>query len=151
MFERIYMKAITQEMIQIFHINKLGYDMMGYTFKRAGDLSYHHLVIPRRLGGKETIDNGAILKQSTSHDYLHIIEKIDPETFYAITSELIDENLLRRIEYNNLKRIHDMLLYFEREHDRDTTKKGNYIIKPEFINERIPILKGEENYEKCRL
>lgn len=134
------MKEITKEMIKVFHINKLGYDMMGYTFKRQGDLSYHHLIIPKRQGGRETFENGAILKQSTSHNYLHAIEQIDPEIFYAITSELIDENILRRIEYDNLKRIHDMLLYFEKEHDRDTTKKGHYIIKPEYITTRIPIL-----------
>lgn len=134
------MKEITEEMIKTFRINKLGYDMMGYTFKRKGDLSYHHLIIPKRCGGKETFDNGAILKQKTSHNYLHAIEKIDPEIFYAITSELIDENILRRIEYDNLKRIHDMLLYFEREHDRDTFKNGHYVIKPEYITTRIPIL-----------
>jgi len=138
------MKAITEEMIKIFHINELGFDMMGYKFKRQGDLSFHHLLIPRRLGGPETIDNGAILRQKTSHDYLHVIEKYDPEIFYAITSELIDENILRRIEYNNLKQIHDLLLYFEREHDRDTYKNGNYIIRPEYITTRIPILEEDK-------
>lgn len=134
------MKEITKEMVEIFHLKKLGFDMMGYTFKRAGDLSYHHLIIPKRNGGKETFENGAILRQNTSHNYLHAIETIDPEIFYAITSELIDENILRHIEYKNLKRIHDMLLYFEKEHDRDTFKNGHYVIKPEYITTRIPIL-----------
>lgn len=138
------MKEITKEMIETFHINKLGFDMMGYTFKRKGDLSYHHLIIPRRLGGPMTFENGAILRQNTSHDYLHIIEKIDPEIFCAITSELIDENILRRIEYANLKRIHDMLLYFEREHDHDTTKKGHLVVKREFVTTRIPVLERDK-------
>lgn len=130
-------------MIKTFRINKLGFDMMGYTFKRKGDLSYHHLLIPRCEGGKMTFENGAILVQKTSHDYLHIIQRLDPEIFYAITSELVDENILRHIEYANLKRIRDMLLYFEREHDRDTTKKGSYLIKDSYITNRIPIYDKE--------
>ena len=137
------MKQITQEMIEILKIDKLGFDKMGYTFKRKGDLSYHHLIIPKRNNGPETYQNGAILKQNTSHDYLHIIERIDPEIFYAITSELIDENILRRIEIQNLKNIRDMLLYFEREHDHDYTKKGHLLIKREYVEQRIPILPQE--------
>jgi hypothetical protein len=137
------MKQITQEMIEVFKIKKLGMDMMGYTFKRQGDLSYHHLIIPRRNGGPMTFNNGAILRQNTSHDYLHIIERVDPDIFYAITSELIDENILRRIEMQNLKNIRDMLLYFEREHDHDYTKKGNLLIKREYVEQRVPILPEE--------
>ena len=86
-----------------------------------------------------SLENGAILRQNTSHDYLHSIERIDPEIFYLITSELIDENIMRKIEIANLKRIRDLLLYFEREHDRDVSKKGNYIIKPEYIENRIKL------------
>ena len=137
------MKEIKEEMIRAFQLKQLGYDMMGYTFNKKGDLSYHHLIIPKRNGGKETFNNGAILRQKTSHDYLHIIEHIDPEIFFEITSELIDENIKRRIEYENLCAIRDMLLYFEKEHDHDKTKKGQYIIKREFVRERIPILSRE--------
>ena len=68
------MKPITLEMINIYKIRKLGYDFMGYTFSKPQELSFHHLIVPKRLGGKETIENGAILKQCTSHDYLHRIE-----------------------------------------------------------------------------
>lgn len=141
------MRIIKEEMIKEFKLKELGFDMMGYTFKRKDDLSYHHLIIPKRLGGKETFENGAILKQKTSHDYLHIIEKIDPEIFYLITSELIDENIMRRIEYENLRAIRDMLLYFEKEHDHERTKKGNLLIKREYVRERIPVLERErKNY-----
>ena len=139
------MREITKEMIRTFKVDKLGFDFMGYTFKRKGDLSFHHLIIPHRdckkagLGEGYLFWNGAILNQSTSHDYLHVIERLDPEIFYAITSEMIDENILRRIEIANLKRIRDLLLYFEKEHDRDRSKKGNYLIKPEFIERRIKL------------
>lgn len=132
-------------MIKEFKIDKLGFDMMGYTFKRKEDLSFHHLIVPKReckqegLGEGYFFWNGAILKQSTSHDYLHVIEKVDPEVFYAISSELIDENIMRRIEIENLKRIRDLLLYFEKEHDREHTKNGHPIIKPSYIENRIKL------------
>lgn len=139
------MRAITQEMINIFKIDKLGYDFMGYTFKRKGDLSFHHLIIPHRecknkgLGEGYLFWNGAILNQRNSHEYLHAIENVDCDAFTAITSEMIDENQLRSIEIANLKRIRDILLSFEREHCSDTNKKGKYIIKPHFVENRIKL------------
>lgn len=130
-------------MVNDFKIMKLGMDFMGYHVNRKQDLSYHHLIIPRRhckeagLGEGYLYWNGAILRQNTSHDYLHIIEKIDPDIFYELTSEMIDENIKGRLDIDNLKRIHDLLLYFEREHDHDTSKKGKLLIKREFVTGRV--------------
>ena len=137
------MKEITKIMVNDFKIMKLGYDFLGYKVNRKQDLSYHHLIIPRRhckeagLGEGYLYWNGAILRQNTSHDYLHIIEKIDPDIFYDLTSEMIDENIKGRLDIDNLKRIHDLLLYFEREHDHDTSKKGKLLIKREFVTGRV--------------
>lgn len=137
------MKEITKIMINDFKIIKLGYDFLGYKVNRKQDLSYHHLIIPRRhcketgLGEGYLYWNGAILRQNTSHDYLHIIEKIDPDIFYELTSEMIDENIKGRLDIDNLKRIHGLLLYFEREHDHDTSKKGKLLIKREFVTGRV--------------
>ena len=137
------MKEITKIMVNDFKIMKLGMDFMGYHVNRKQDLSYHHLIIPRRhckeagLGEGYLYWNGAILRQNTSHDYLHIIEKIDPDIFYELTSEMIDENIKGRLDIDNLKRIHDLLLYFEREHDHDYTKKGKLLIKREFVEGRV--------------
>lgn len=133
------MKEITREMIKTFKLNKLGYDQMGYTFNNTKQLSYHHMIIAKRNGGKEIFENGAILRQNTSHDYLHILERLDPEIFYLITSELIDENIKKRVDIENLKRIRDLLLYFEREHDRDRTKKGHLLIRREYVKERVKL------------
>lgn len=130
-------------MINDFKIMKLGYDFLGYKVNRKQDLSYHHLIIPRRhckeagLGEGYLYWNGAILRQNTSHDYLHIIEKIDPDIFYELTSEMIDENIKGRLDIENLKHISDLLLYFEREHDHDTSKKGKLLIKREFVTGRV--------------
>ena len=137
------MKEITKIMINDFKIMKLGYDFLGYKVNRKQDLSFHHLIIQRRhckeagLGEGYLYWNGAILRQNTSHDYLHIIEKIDPDIFYELTSEMIDENIKGRLDIDNLKRIHDLLLYFEREHDHDTSKKGKLLIKREFVTGRV--------------
>lgn len=139
------MKRITREMMSVFKIKKIGYDFMGYTFKRENDLTFHHLIIPFKeckkcgLGDGCLFWNGAILNQSTSHDYLHVIERVDPEIFYQISSEMIDENNLRKIELANLKKIRELLLYFEREHDRDRNSKGALLIKEEFLSNRIEL------------
>ena len=144
------MKPITREMIKEFKIKKLGYDMMGYTFQHNNQLSFHHLIVARRnckemgLGEGYLFWNGAILRQDTAHDYLHLIENKDPEIFYAITSELIDENVQQKITKESLERIRDLLLYFESEHDHDKGKKGNYLIKRQYVEERVPILAREK-------
>ena len=137
------MREVTKIMVNDFKIMKLGMDFMGYHVNRKQDLSYHHLIIPRRhckeagLGEGYLYWNGAILRQNTSHDYLHIIEKIDPDIFYELTSEMIDENIKGRLDIDNLKRIHDLLLYFEREHDHDTSKKGKLLINREVVTGRV--------------
>ena len=137
------MREVTKLMIKDFKIMKLGYDFMGYKVNRTKDLSFHHLIIPHReseaygIGEGYLYWNGAILRQNTSHDYAHVIEKIDPDIFYELTSEMIDENIKGRLDTDNLKRIHDLLLYFEREHDHDTSKKGKLLIKREFVTGRV--------------
>lgn len=136
------MKDITNRMIKIYKLNKLGFDFMGYKFSLKNQLSYHHLIIPKRLNGPETVRNGAILTQSksvSSHDYLHTIEQVDSEIFYLITSELIDENIKGKLDIENIKKIRNLLLYFEKEHKYDATKKGKLLIKERFINNRISL------------
>ena len=123
------MKRITRLMIEEYNLKKI--DFMGYSFTKD-NASYHHLIIPRRLGGPETVQNGAILNGRTSHPYLHIIEYKDLDIFNLITSEMIDENIKGRLDPDNLRRINDLLTYFEREHSGDSTKKGKALIKEEY-------------------
>lgn len=126
------MKEITKLMYKKYALNKLKYDFMGYQFTKPDQLSYHHLIIPRRMNGPMTIENGAILRQDTSHDYLHIVERIDYDMFCAITSEMIDENIKGYLDIENLKAIDDILRQFEREYCGLTTKKGRPLIKEEY-------------------
>lgn len=132
------MREVTRLMIKKYALNKLKYDFMGYEFLRSNQLSFHHLIVPRRLCKQEGLGegylewNGAILRQDTSHDYLHVIEHYDPDIFAGITSEMIDINIKGYIDRVNLIEIDDMLTCFEREYCSTRTKKGNLIIKPEY-------------------
>ena len=126
------MKEITKIMYKKYALNKLKYDFMGYEFQRPEQLSFHHLIVPRRLGGLETLENGAVLRQNTSHNYLHTLERYDMDAFNAITSEMIDENIKGYLDIENLKAIDDILNCFEREYCSARTKKGHLLIKPEY-------------------
>lgn len=137
------MKEITKYMIKNFRIMKLGYDFMGYKVDRKESLSFHHLVIAKKdckdLGYGEGYYqwNGAILVQNTSHDYLHTIERIDRDVFLYITSRMIEENKLGRLDIGQLRLIRDALIYFEREHKCDRNSKGRPCIKEEYISKRL--------------
>ncbi len=130
-------------MIKDFRIMKLGFDFMGYKVDRKQSLSFHHLIIPHRESQKYGIGdgylywNGAILRQNSSHDYLHIIEAKDYDLFLAITSEMIDQNVKGYLDKENLIYIRGCLELFEREHCSDRTSKGKKLIKEEYIKGRI--------------
>ena len=131
------MKQITKDMIRIYKIKELRHDFAGYKLQKGDIYTYHHNIIAKRNGGPETIWNGAILCGKTIHPYLHLIEQYDPEIFYLITSELIDENIKRQLTLDSLRRIRTLLEYFEKEHCSTRTKKGNLIIKESYVRDRI--------------
>ncbi len=125
------MKDVTKEMIKIFKLKKLGYDFMGYEFVNSNELSFHHLIVARKdskilgIGDGYLFWNGAILKQKTSHDYLHLIERIDRDRFNYITCQMIDENIAKKIIYDNLVKINDCLNSFEKEYCGHSNKKNS--------------------------
>lgn len=130
------MREVTRLMINKYKLKQLGYDFMGYRFKNVNDLSFHHLIVPRRLCKKKQIPeegyvegNGAILRQATAHNYLHLIERYDLDMYYAITSEMIDENVKGRLDMANIRRIDDILRQFEKEYYGVAPIKGDYTIR----------------------
>lgn len=137
------MKSVTREMVKQYQLGKLGYDFMGYKIHNIEHLSFHHLIVPKRdckrqgLGDGYFKWNGAILVQETSHDYLHIIERVDRDMFLEITRIMIEENKNEKLDIESLRRIREMLLLFEREHKNDTTGKGRKLIKQKYIQDRI--------------
>ena len=70
-------KHILEEMIQIF--GKQKFDWMGYKITPQNYISYHH-ILEKRNGGKETVDNGAILSKD-SHILLHKLEQINYDLY----------------------------------------------------------------------
>lgn len=132
-------RSVREEMIRLYQLKRLGFDFMGYIFSNKNQLSYHHLIVPKKYGGKATIENGAILRQNTSHDYLHKIEPIDREIFELITNRMIEMNRNGKLDVENLRIIRDLLLYFEKEHDHDTLSSGKLLIKREYVRERISL------------
>lgn len=138
------MRDITKLMILKYNLLELKYDFMGYEFDKEKDLSFHHLIVPHRLCGVQHIENdgyvewnGAVLKQSTSHNYLHVIERYDREMFEAITRQMVDENLKGYLDLENIKRIDDILKCFEREYCGARAKNGKPLIKEEYVRRRI--------------
>jgi len=126
-------KEITKLMIREFKIKQLGYDFMGYRLQKGDIYTAHHLILPARFGGKLTRDNTAILCGQTSHPYLHLVECKDYDMFCYITSEMIDMNVLGRLDVKNLRNIDAVLTQFEKEHYDDRGKKGKRLIKEEYL------------------
>lgn len=52
---------------------------------------------------------------------------------------MIEENKNQKIDIENLKRIRDLLLYFEAEHLDDTNSRGKKLIKETYLSDRISL------------
>lgn len=126
------MKQITIDLIREFKIKQLGYDFMGYKLLKGDIYTAHHLIVPARFDGKLTRENTAVLCGKTAHPYLHLIENKDYDIFCYITSEMIDMNILGRLDMKNLREIDSLLTQFEKEHCDDRDKKGKRLIKKEY-------------------
>lgn len=115
-------------MIKIYNLDKLCF--MGYTLDKTA--SFHHIV-KKEKGGKEVIENGAVLNK-TAHEYLHIIEYKDIGTYIAINKILKIINEQRdRPTTEQLEIISKILSMFEEEHKEDKTIKGKRLIKYQYL------------------
>lgn len=135
------MRDITKLMIIKYQLLELKYDFMGFPFNKERELSFHHLIVPHSLCKLQGIEengylewNGAILKQNTSHNYLHIIERYEREMFDEITRYMVIENKQGFIDDKQLYAIEDVLSEFEKLHNDDSTKGGKKLIRKEFKN-----------------
>ena len=133
------MRDITKLMIVEYQLLELKYDFMGYAFSKEKELSFHHLIIPHRLCKVQNIEdegyvkwNGAMLKQSTSHNYLHIIERYDRDMFEEITKLMIEQNQQGFIDEKHILDITDVLCQFENDYKNATTKHGKKLIRKEY-------------------
>lgn len=126
-------------MIDEYNLDKLGYDFMGFRFKRLNELSFHHLLVPHRESKRIENEgyvkwNGAILVQDTSHEYLHLIERVDRDRFEYITERMKEMNVNGVLDPYNLERIEQALRVFETAYRDLENKKGKKLIKDTYYN-----------------
>ena len=96
-------------------------------------MTFHHIK-KKCDGGKEEIDNGALLMKE-SHQYLHIIEFKDIETYIAINKIFEYINKQKAEPLREQREIIEFLLRkFEEEHKEDKNSKGKVLVKKNYMN-----------------
>lgn len=120
------MTEITKEMLKIYKPYS-NMDWMNYKLVRK-DLTFHHIV-KRENGGKREISNGALLIP-VAHQYLHLIEYKDKETYNAINKIFYYINQQRYEPTREQREIIEYLLQeFEKVHKNDKNSKGKSLIQ----------------------
>ena len=105
---------------------------MNYRIVRR-DMTAHH-IIKKENGGKLVIDNVALL-MPIAHQYLHIIEYKDIETYVAINKifKLVNEQ-----GYEPTREQREIIEYllneFETIHRKDKSSKGKILIQRKYLN-----------------
>lgn len=126
------MKSITREMLKVYkpysHL-----DWMNYKIVRKEDITFHH-IMKRESGGKLEIGNGALLLP-VAHQYLHLIECKDIETYIGLNKIFAFVNKQGcepTIEQREI--IEYMLKEFEKVHRWDKGSKGKLLIKRKYLD-----------------
>ena len=117
-------------MLQIYKpISEL--DWMNYKIVRKADLTYHH-ILKRCDGGTPTLENGALLLP-TPHQYLHLIEYRDSDT-YKMLNKVFE--IVNKQQYEPTKDQREIIEYllqdFEYHHRWDKTSRGKLLIKHKY-------------------
>lgn len=126
------MKKITKEMLKIYKpISNL--DWLNYTIVRKEDMTYHH-IIKKSDGGKQTIENGALL-MPISHQYLHLIEYIDIDTYIFINKMFTIINKQKQEPTKEQREILEYILTeFENNNRWKKGSNGKILIKYQYLN-----------------
>ena len=124
------MKEITREMLKIYKPIS-GLDWMNYKIVRR-DMTAHH-ILKKEDGGKLVFENIALL-MPVAHEYLHLIECKDIETYAAINKifKLVNEQ-----QYEPTREQREIIEYLLREfelvHKKDTNSKGKLLIRRKYL------------------
>lgn len=121
---------IRKEMLKIYKPLS-GLDWMNYKLVKK-DVTFHH-IIKRVDGGKRVIENGALLIP-VAHQYLHLIEFKDIETYNAINKIFKFINQQQSEPTTEQREIIEYLLReFEKTHKNDKGSKGKPLIKYKYL------------------
>lgn len=125
------MKEITREMLRIY----MPYSNLDWlNYKLVKDKATFHHIIKREHGGKPTIENGALL-MPIAHQYLHIIEYKDINTYIALNKIFKYVNQQKYEPTQEQREIIEFLLgEFESIHSLDKSKKGKTLIKAKYLD-----------------
>ena len=124
------MKTITKAMIKIY--KPLNYDWLNYRITQSNPLTFHH--IKKRVdGGKEEISNGALITE-TGHQYLHLIECRELDTYILLNKifKMINEQQSAPTEEQRAL-IEYLLREFEAIHKNDKNSKGKTLIRYKYL------------------
>lgn len=125
------MKEIVRQMIEIFHMDNI--DWLGYELQDGDTFNFHH-ILDKNKGGREIIDNGAVLINNTSHQYLHVIEYKDFDMYLYLSNILLSINNQRTMpNKQQMLAIESLLQQFEREHCSDVNAKGKPLIRERYL------------------
>lgn len=128
------MEKLKIEMLKIYKpISNL--DWMNYKLIKS-DITFHH-ILKREDGGRRDIENGALL-MPVAHQYLHLIEYKDIETYNAINRIFKYINQQREEPTQEQREIIEYLLkQFEEAHKWDKGSKGKLLIKHKYLEREM--------------
>lgn len=127
----VAMKKITKEMIKIY--KPLGTDWLNYKVTQSNQLTFHH-ILKKVDGGKEELTNGALLTE-IAHQYLHIIEYRDIDTYRLLNKMLKMINKQMTAPTPGQREVIEYLLReFESAHKEDKNSKGKLLIQYKYLD-----------------
>lgn len=122
-----------EDIVQMLKIYKpySNMDWMNYKLVRK-DLTFHHIT-KKENGGKREISNGSLL-MPVGHQYLHLIEFKDIETYNAI-NKIFKYINQQQCEPTTEQRevIEYFLKEFEKIHINDKNSRGKFLIKKQYL------------------
>ena len=123
-----------REMLKIYKpISNL--DWMNYKLVKK-DITFHHIVKAENQG-KRTIENGALI-MPVGHQYLHLIECKDIETYIAINKIFKYVNQQMCEPTREQREIIEYLLQeFEKVHRWDKGNKGKLLIQRKYLERSL--------------
>ena len=124
------MDKVKQEMLRIYEpISNL--DWMNYKLSRK-DITFHHIQ-KRSSGGKRTMENGALL-MPVAHEYLHLIEFRDIETYNLINNlfRVVNEQQYEPT-YEQRLAMEYLLREFESVHRWNKGRKGKLLLQRKYL------------------
>lgn len=123
-----WLRKLKQEMLKIYRSDL---DWMNYRLVKK-DVTQHHIV-KREHGGRLEWDNIALL-MPTAHQYLHLIECKDIDTYVALNKTFKMINSRRDAPTDAQRELVEYLLCeFEKVHRWDKGSKGKLLIQRKYL------------------